>query len=233
MYHTLLRMRLADGWANPFVPASVFRQQVTLVEQWLFKPAGSTLLRRPSPPHPPSLLPPVPAPPLPVPPPPSPPSSPLPLSPPPPPYSSMLPSSPTQRPPTSDEVQSDDDDDEVQITGERLVSDDVMGDCELDDGEEPIFLRWEAPASISVDATLLSGIKNHPFSCNSIRSSPVREARLCNTAMARRSTHQWMRCAASEDLASTRLRLRSPLELRRARVIGAWIANRDRLATSL
>ncbi|KAK1234210.1 hypothetical protein PQX77_002586 [Marasmius sp. AFHP31] len=184
-YHTLLRMRLqdhvllADGWANPFVPASVFRQQVKLVEQWLSQPAASTLrsehVQCSSPPRPPSLS-------FPIPPPSSPPSSSypssslplsspapsyssssLPLSSPPPTYSSTLPSSPPQAPPSSAEAQSDDDDDEVEITGERLALDDVMDDCELDDGEEPIILRWEAPASLSVDATLLSGIKNQPF----------------------------------------------------------------------
>ncbi|KAK1223885.1 hypothetical protein PQX77_013219 [Marasmius sp. AFHP31] len=177
-YHTLLCMRLqdhvllADGWANPFVPASAFRQQVKLVEQWLSQPAASTLRSLPiqfsSPSH-------LPSPSLPVLPPPSPPSSsPLsfsltlcsPLLPSPPPsYSSRLPSSPPQPPPSSDEVQSDDDDDddEVEITGERLALDDVMDDCELDDGEEPIRLRWEMPVSLSADATLLSGVKNHPF----------------------------------------------------------------------
>ncbi|KAK1228054.1 hypothetical protein PQX77_008917 [Marasmius sp. AFHP31] len=181
-YRTLLRMRLqdhlllADCWGNPFVPNTVFRQQVTLVERWLSQPAAPTL-------HHPPLPTPLSSPP-----------SPLPLSPPsstpssPPSYSSSPPrslppsysSSPARSLPSlqpsdgRDEVQSDDDDDDVEITGERLALDDMLDECELEEGEEPIPLRWELPGSLSVDATLWSGIKNYRFPKFDSRSHKAR-----------------------------------------------------------
>ncbi|KAK1224491.1 hypothetical protein PQX77_012604 [Marasmius sp. AFHP31] len=174
-YRTLLRMRLqdhlllADCWANPFVPITVFRQQVTLVERWLSQPAAPTLPCPP--PLPPLSSSPSPLPlPLPSTAPSLPPSylssPPRSLPSPPPSYSSSPPRSlPSIEPPDGcDEPQSDDDDDDdVEITGERLALCDVMDECELDEGEEPIPLRWELPGSLLVDATLWSGIKNQCF----------------------------------------------------------------------
>ncbi|KAL0057592.1 hypothetical protein AAF712_015755 [Marasmius tenuissimus] len=61
------------------------------------------------------------------------------------------------------EGEGSDEDDEDEITEIRLALGDVMDESELEDVEDAIPLRWEVPSSLLVDATLLAGIKGHPF----------------------------------------------------------------------
>ncbi|KAJ8092173.1 hypothetical protein PM082_024000 [Marasmius tenuissimus] len=175
--HLQDHLLLTDCWASPFVPVSVFRQEIKVTEQWLSQPTTAP----PSPVSPTALSPPSPPPPY-----SSPPPSVLPSSSPAQP--SWLPTTPLPQPPTStpqmqileasqplaptsanirNDAQSEDDNDEeeeeIEITGERFALHDVMDDYESDDGEEPIILQWEPPESLLVDATLWSGIKNHRF----------------------------------------------------------------------
>ncbi|KAK1223061.1 hypothetical protein PQX77_014060 [Marasmius sp. AFHP31] len=172
-YRTLLNARLQDHlllvstWSNPFAPATLFKDRITAVERWLSQatPAVSSTLSTPpsvSSAPPTSYIPPpishVPhTPPL--------PSSPPPLSIP------VSPISPSPRcdPPQANDVadEFEDEDDEVEITGERLALTDVMIECEPDDDEDTMPLEWKASA-FRVDAVLWHGIKGHrfpPFDC--------------------------------------------------------------------
>ncbi|KAK1226517.1 hypothetical protein PQX77_010504 [Marasmius sp. AFHP31] len=180
-YQTLLNSRLQDHlllvstWSNPFVPATLFKDRITSIERWLSQ-ASPTVIPTSS--TSPSISPVPPTSHIPPPtsciPPPS--SSPhhlpafvLPISPP------QLPSFPSaslvhtrcdllqaQQADDSTSECEDDEDDEIEITGERLALTDVMVECELDDDEDAMSLEWETSA-LRIDTILWHGIKGHPF----------------------------------------------------------------------
>ncbi|KAK1219275.1 hypothetical protein PQX77_018011 [Marasmius sp. AFHP31] len=62
-----------------------------------------------------------------------------------------------------DELDDEDEDNEIEFTGERLALTDVMVEGELDDVEDTMLFEWMPPASLRTDAVLLQGIKGHPF----------------------------------------------------------------------
>ncbi|KAK1223731.1 hypothetical protein PQX77_013383 [Marasmius sp. AFHP31] len=168
-YHTILNIRLQDtlqlakSWSNPFVPATSFKDRIALIKQWVSRPS------LPSPCHPrmsaplttmPSQLASS-APSLPS-------VSDLPSS------HSPLPTAHTRfashvehidNPPRTEdaELEDEDEDDEIEFTGERLALTDVMVEGELDDVEDTMLFEWVSPVSLRTDAVLLQGIKGHPF----------------------------------------------------------------------
>ncbi|KAK1220242.1 hypothetical protein PQX77_017007 [Marasmius sp. AFHP31] len=161
-YRTILTSRLQDhlqlakSWSNPFVQATSFQERIASVERWI----------SPLPPHPrvhpsPPGLSSQPA------------SSPMSA-----PLSSIQPLTipHTQTPiaipqaerfdnlPTTEEDGLDDDeDDEIEYTGERLALTDVMVENELDDGEDTMSFEWMPPALIRTDAILFPAIKAQRF----------------------------------------------------------------------
>ncbi|KAK1231142.1 hypothetical protein PQX77_005748 [Marasmius sp. AFHP31] len=188
-YQTLLNSRLqehlllAGSWSNPFLPATSFRNQVTAVEQWasqfsLANLSTSSLSPLPSPPtslslapvllpaptaHPPA---PTSHPPAPTSHPPAPTSHPpVPTAEPPAPMAlpHMLQVNHVREPSGIYEDQDNEEEDEIEITGERLALTDVIIDCEPDESEDTMALEWTALAPLRVDIVLWPGIKGHRF----------------------------------------------------------------------
>ncbi|KAJ8095471.1 hypothetical protein PM082_023241 [Marasmius tenuissimus] len=139
-YHTLLHSRLRDHlllvgtWSNPFVPATLFKDQI---ESSVLPPTSYIPPLPTSPSRLPLLL-------L---------NSPV--------HTQFDPSQAEQADNATDECE-DGEDDEIEITGERLALADVMVECELDDDEDTMPLEWTTSA-LRIDAVLWHGIKGHPF----------------------------------------------------------------------
>ncbi|KAK1233976.1 hypothetical protein PQX77_002834 [Marasmius sp. AFHP31] len=166
-YHALLNSRLQDhlllagSWSNPFLPATSFSNQVTAVEQWVSQSPSTNIstspLSIPPPPPPPppeasaSLSPPTSSPPA---------RAPFPVPSAPPPFPPSLISQ--THPGINEDRDDEEEDDEIEFTGERLALTDVIIDCEPDDSEDTMPLEWTT-ATLRVDAILFHGIKGHHF----------------------------------------------------------------------
>ncbi|KAK1217955.1 hypothetical protein PQX77_019377 [Marasmius sp. AFHP31] len=161
-YHTLLNSRLRDHlllvstWSNPFVPATSFKDWITSVERWVSQasPTGlSTSLTPPSISSPTSYIP-------------APASHTSPLSSSPHPLPVFVPPISPSQPPSTLPVHTqsdlsraeqadnpvdecDDDEDEIEITGERIALTDVMVECEPDDDDDTMHLEWETSYVLS------------------------------------------------------------------------------------
>ncbi|KAJ8081689.1 hypothetical protein PM082_007535 [Marasmius tenuissimus] len=168
-YRSVIRLWLADHlllidtWSNPFVPVAVFRDQIQLVERWVASPStcetatyqarvGTAL---PSPPsqaqaHNTDMA-----------------QADAPSSTP---YQPVDPNTstthraaaPNNQEPNKDDLE--DEEDEVEIVGERIALQDVIDDdVDSDDAEESLCLVWEMPDPLRMDATLWTGVKCYPF----------------------------------------------------------------------